>query len=123
MRADTSLREFLNLLQLGQKKRALLVGEYVMHPDNVERKAPEINLELEKRWEIMRRDLKKVLGVELCPWGRLVSDASFDLNVGLARGAADPYLISMGELKKKADRARLGDPSILFLKDMVFEAP
>lgn len=118
---DLTLRGFLSRIQANARRRAVLVGEYVLHSDNPEHKAPKTNDELERLWDNLRRDLKKVLGVDLCPWGRLISDPDFDMNAGWTRGAPDPYRIRMGVLKAKADRARLKDPSITLLKGAVFE--
>jgi hypothetical protein len=112
---DLTLRGFLSHIQANVKRRAFLIGEYVAHPDNPERKAPEISDEVEVMWESLRRDLKKVIGVDLCPFARLLSDSTFDLNVGWDRGAPDPYRIRMGVLQGKADRARLKDPTITLL--------
>lgn len=121
MRYDLTLRGFLSHIQANARRRAVLVGEYVLHPNNPEHKAPNTNDELERLWDDLRRDLKKVLDVDLCPWARLISDSDFDMNVGWERGAPDPYRIRMGVLKAKADRARLKDPSITLLKGAVFE--
>ena len=112
---DLTLRGFLSHIQANVRKRAFLVGEYVVHPDNPERKAPKISDEVEVMWESLRRDLKKVIGVDLCPFGKLLSDSTFDLNVGWDRGAPDLYRIRMGVLQMKADKARLMDPTITLL--------
>lgn len=121
MNYDLTLRGYLSRIQSLARRRAVLVGEYVLHPDNPERNPPAVNEELEVLWGRLRQDLKKVLGVDLCPWANLISNSDFDMNVGWERGAPDPYRIRMGVLKAKADKARLKDPSITLLKGAVFE--
>ena len=112
---DLTLRGFLSHIQALVGRRAFLVGEHILHSDNPERKAPEIKDEVEVMWDSLRRDLKKVIGVDLCPFAKLLSDSTFDLNVGWDRGAPDPYRIRMGVLQMKADKARLKDPTITLL--------
>lgn len=121
MKYNLTLRGFLSHIQALVRRHALLVGEYVLHPDNSENKAPYHNPEMETKWEALRRDLKKVIGVDLCPFARLLSDPDFDINVGWEHGAPDPYRIRMGYLKKRADRARRRDPTITLLRNTVFE--
>lgn len=125
MKASLTLRGYLSHMQSLIRKRAVLVGEYVLHPDNPDGKPPahvmSTNKAMEEEWVKLQRDLKKVLGVDLCPFGRLVNDPSFDMNAGWEHGAPDPYRITMGALQKKANKARVKDPSITLLKSMVFE--
>ena len=119
MKYNLTLRGFLSHLQAMARKQSMLIGAYVLHPDNTERKTPRSsNSNIEKLWEILRRDLKKVLGVDLRPWTGLATSPDFDGNV---EGGRDPYRIRMGVLKQKADKARVKDPTITLLRDTVFE--
>jgi hypothetical protein len=119
MKYNLTLRGFLSRLQALVRQRTMLAGEYVLHPDNPGRALPpSIGNTNEKLWENLRRDLKKVLGVDLRPWTGLATSPDFDGNV---EGGRDPYRIRMGVLKQKADKARVKDPTITLLRDTVFE--
>jgi len=115
---NLTLRGFLSHLQAMARKQSMLVGAHVLHPDNAGRTAPPVNDSIEKLWENLRRDLKKVLDVDVRPWNDLAISPNFDGTVGSER---DPYRIRMGVLKQKADKARLKDPTITLLRDTVFE--
>jgi hypothetical protein len=119
MKYNLTLRGFLSHLQAMARKQSMLVGAHVLHPDNIERKAPPHNDSIEKLWEILRQDLKKVLGVDLRPWTSLAISSDFTETVEAA--GRDPYRIRMGVLKQKADKARVKDPTITLLRDTVFE--
>jgi len=122
MRKDLTLRGFLSHIQSLVRKRATLVGEYVLHPENTAGKPPATaNKAIQELWEVLQRDLKKVLDVDLCDFGRLVSDPSFDMGAGWERGLPDPYRITMGTLKVKADKARMKDPTITLLDSVVWD--
>ncbi len=121
LKYNLTLRGFLSHIQAMARKRACLVGEYVLSPFNPERKSPDISDDFEVIWNSLHSDLKKVLGVDLCPYSKLISDCTFDLNAGWERGCKDPYRIRMGVLKARVDKARLKDPSITLLKSVVME--
>jgi len=120
MKYNLTLRGFLSHLQALARKQSMLVGAYVLHPDNTGRTAPSPTGNVEKLWENLRRDLKKVLDVDLRPWNDLAISPNFDGTAGM-QSERDPYRIRMGVLKQKADKARLKDPTITLLRDTVFE--
>ncbi len=109
---DTLLRGYLAHLQAKVRHLARLHFERNNHPGATELLKP--NPELQETWEILARDLMKVLGVAIHPFHRLAGEGSFH-SEGVIAGR-DPFRITFKALKKKADKARRGDPSITLLK-------
>lgn len=124
--ASTTLRGFLAHIQSNARQQARLYGAFAMHPDNPDGATP--NTEGAKRisemWEVLRRDIPKVLGddVQIVTWNELATAPSFAARgstgwteTSQAWPANDPYRITFGVLKKRADKARRKDPSIQLL--------
>ena len=78
--------------------------------------------QLQEQWDILRRDVGKVLEVRLVPFSQL-ADAQFvtgDTDPGAS--GRDPLRITFAALKRKADKARRKDPTITLLKSWDIEA-
>jgi len=112
----TTLRGLLAHLQSIARHRALLLGVASVHPHNTPKlqeartkKAREIH----RNWEFFRLDIQKVLGARLRPYSALPLPGSFtDEKVGFHNGTRDIFRITLAQLKKQCDKARLKDPSI-----------
>ena len=120
----TTLRGFLAHLQSNAREQAKLYGAYVMHPDNEQMTPPQgsRNESIKSLWDILRRDLKKVLDVDLLPWGELSTAPTFTCRGSVGDGhdpSPDPFRIRFSVLKQRADRARIKDPSITLLGSWV----
>jgi len=112
----------LSHLQSNAIKRATLYGAYVLHPDNKDGEKPEAGANnIEDLWESIRRDIPKVLGedVQVVRWNELALEHTFTVpgsrghtSASGAWAANDPYRVTLRALKKKADKARLKDPTI-----------
>ena len=111
------------------RELAALYGAAAMHPDNTPEKAAEraeksSSQAIGEEWEILRRDLWKVLEVALCPWSELPTSSSFfagGVDPGAGAGAGDMTRITFGVLKKKCDKARRKDPTITILKSWDYD--
>lgn len=115
---DTILRGFLAHMASLIKKHSQLVGSAEMHPNNT----PELSAlrgasypEFYRQWEILRRDLDKVLELKLNPLS-LVQVGAGPYASDPANSSKDTTRITFGELKKRADKARRKDPTITLLK-------
>ena len=115
---DTILRDFLAHVASQVRKHAQLLGSAEMHPDNT----PELSVarsvnfpEIYRQWEILRRDLDKVLELKLNPLS-LVQVGAGPYESDPANSSKDTTRITFGELKKRADKARRKDPTITLLK-------
>ena len=118
----TTLRGLLSHLQSNARKQAVLYGTYMLHPDNKGGEKPETGVNnIEDLWESIRRDIPKVLGedVQLVRWSELALEHTFTASGSRGHTPAsgawvanDPYRVTLGVLKKKADLARLKDPTI-----------
>ena len=125
---DTILRGFLSHVQAGARTRATLMGAATDHPDNNLERQAERSRGLEplvEQWNIIRRDIKKVLDVDLREFHELALPGSFEkagYEVGFLHGSRDLFRITMGQFKLKCDKARIKDPSIQLMKSWDLKA-
>lgn len=112
----TLLRAFLAHLQSQARQAAALRYEFAAHPDARQADMPAVPSALVETWESLSRDLVKVLGPEaqLKKYGELAAAGSFHRVQQIA--GRDPFRITLVELKRRADKARLKDPTITLLK-------
>lgn len=112
---DTTLRGFLAHLQSIARKRVALVGEAADHPDATEETRGKLVTPdaIKDAWGIIRRDIGKILGVELVEYHELPRSETFTTQ---PIGGRDELRITMRVLKKRADKARMKDPSITLMK-------
>ena len=113
------MRAYLSHLRSLATKTAALTFEYTNHSDNTAQKAPSRDSKIKEMWEQLSIDLQKVIGVEITPWSELARSSKLIRSYRPALGDSnqtDPLRITMSALKKKADKARLKDPTITLLK-------
>lgn len=116
---NTTLRGYLAHIQSLARQAATLRGAAAIHPDDT----PELaaarapNPVMLEMWESLRRDLAKVLDVHLVPYSELalVRFPTGDRDDGWQGGGKDELRVTFRVLKKRADKARLRDPSITLL--------
>lgn len=120
---DTTLRGFLAHIQAGARTRAMLIGAATDHPDNNPERQAERSKGIDPlvaQWNIIRQDIKKVLDVDLKEFHELALPGSFEKEgqeVGFQHGSRDPFRITMETFKRKCDKARIKDPTILLMKN------
>jgi len=119
---DTTLRGYLTHVHAEVKKLTKLYGEWMIRGGG-KRDTTELD-KMRALWTELRTDTYKVLSIEL-----LEFDALFHSTAVVSEGdavehasGADPLRIRLGVLKRKADKARLKDPSITLLKSWDLEA-
>jgi hypothetical protein len=110
---DTLLRALLAHIQSNMRQHAALRVEHDLHPDAAA--LSDALRESRKMWKSLSSDLVEVLGPEaaLKPFNQLAKDGSFHAVEIIAR---DPFRITIRELKRRADKARLKKPEINLLK-------
>lgn len=117
---DTILRGYLSHIRSLAVQMAGLYFEYMNHPD-ADGPPPmsENAKEIQDTWSKLSDGLEKVIGVKLVPWNQLGKSstliARYDPPVG-ALNQGDPLRIRMSVLKRKADKARIKDPTITLMK-------
>lgn len=110
---DTLLRGFVAHMQSIARRRAALFVAATEHPDA--KGPPETRIDaIQEQWEIVRRDVMKVLEVQLKPWHELCLPGPPESHVPFA--GRDDLRITFRVLKARCDKARLKDPSITLLK-------
>lgn len=114
---DTLVRGFVAHIHSIARRRALLITAAAEHPENLDR-LKQIQMGhrdlIIGKWESIRADLFKVLGVQLKPWHELALPGSPESFIPFA--GRDELQITMRELKKRCDKARHRDPSIMLMK-------
>ena len=125
---DTLLRGFLSHLQSQVRELAALRGMAEMHASNTpERAGQRIQesraKEMRETWDVLRRDLAKVLGpeVQLKTFEGLVAPGTFHAGNNNCP-TPDPFRITFRVLKARADKARRHDPTITLLKSWDLQA-
>ena len=118
----TTLRAYLAHIRGKAVLMAALRFEYTEHPENFDGAPEETETiqRIRKTWEQLTTDVDKALGVHLMPWHCLATTKS--LTRENISGIRDPLRISMKDLKAKADKARLQDPTIALLESWDTEA-
>lgn len=117
---DTIFRGYLAAIRAHVRRLSQLQFEKQAHPDfEGDEPKSEAMVRMAKKWEEMRRDVAKVIHVNLIPFNRLASSddilQSYTPPLG-ASNQGDPLRITMRVLKKAADKARRKDPSITLMQ-------
>jgi len=117
---DTVFRGYLAHIRSKAVEMAALHFEYMNHPDATEPvPLSDTGKQIRETWEILCRDVEKVLGVVLVPWNQLAKSSKL-INYAKqpigGRYGNDPLRIRMGVLKERTDKARLKDPEITLMK-------
>jgi hypothetical protein len=111
----TVLRDYLAHLQSLIRRMTMLRGEIAV------RGAPQpaFDPRMKEMWETLRRDLAKVLDVHLVPFENVANTRHPTGDRDPGQFGRDPTRIQLDALKRKADKARLKDPTISLLKSWV----
>lgn len=117
---NTLLGGILCHLQSQVRERGRLIMEAADHPDLTPEQAAELlnrpaAKAIRDEWEVLRRDLWKVLNLQLKPFNELVA-AGGPVAGNHGPCGRDPLRTTMRQLKHLADKARLKDPTITLMK-------
>lgn len=111
---DMTLRDLLEHIQDNIRKMTKLRAEYSRHTEG--KSDLKTSTQLLLKWEHLRRDVPRVLGqhAELKRYSELAAPGSFHTYPITGR---DPFLIKLGVLKQRADKARRRQPDIALLQN------
>ena len=112
---QTVLRDYLAHVQSLIRRMTMLRGELAVRGAQ----QPVFDPHMKELWETLRRDLAKVLDVHLVPFDSIAESKHPTGDRDLGQFGRDPTRIQLGVLKRKADMARLKDPTITLLKSCV----
>ena len=111
---ETKMVDYIHHVQSKIRQLADLEFERRNHPDSKNTPPPPAEVELREHWEKLRSGLMSVLGISIRPFGEATKPGS----VIAACNPPEPdfHGLTMGALKKLADKARRKDPTITLMK-------